>query len=97
MAEFKNLQAKTILELMKRAPAGNAVKLTDPENYKKVGYQEFFSEFPNLDVTKEQRIELENLQEEMGYLRTNQSYREDKLYVYFILKLQEILYEGGKE
>lgn len=90
----KALSAKDILVLMVKAPAGNAIKLTDPEQYEKVPYGKFFSMFPELNVSEKQKVELSDLQEEMGYLTLNQNYREDKLYVYFILRLQEILYGG---
>lgn len=90
------LSAKKILSLMPKAIPYSAIRLTDPEQYEKVPYEDFYSEFNNLDITEDQRKELENLQEEMGYLKLAQSYRESKLYVMFILRLQAILYRGRK-
>lgn len=81
---------------MKKAPPANAIKLTDPNEYDRIEYKEFFSCLSSLDLTSEQKVKFETLQEDMRYLRLNQTYREDKLYVYFILKLQEILYDSNR-
>lgn len=93
--ERKKISAKQILNLMHKAPPSNAVKLTSFDYYYRVPYQEFFAEFPNLDVSPEKRAQLEVLKDEMVHFEMDPdlSYREDKLYVYFILRLQEILYD----
>ena len=93
----KRLSAEQILKLMKLAPPGNAIKLTNPDEYEKVPYDEFFSQFPGLDVTPEEREKLETLQDQMSSFTITPGYREDKLYVYFILSLQSILYKGARQ
>lgn len=91
----RTLTARQVLRSMAKAPPTNAIKLTDPNEYSKIDYEEFFSLFPEMDFGEERNRKLESLQEEMTYLtlKKDYSFREDKLYVYFILRLQEILYE----
>ena len=91
----KTLTAKQILMSMSKAPPSNAIKLTDTNEYYKVDYEEFFSLFPQIDFGEVKNSKLKDLQDEMTYLtlKKDYSFREDKLYIYFILRLQEILYD----
>lgn len=90
---LKRLKAIQIMQAMSRATPSNALKLTDPLEYKKVPYQNFFVEFIKPEF-KDYSRELIKLQETMTHLLTYQDkyyFRTDKLYEYFILRLQAIL------
>ena len=91
----KILTAKQIITLMRRANPANAMKLTDTSEYAKVPYQDFFLAIYSIDdLTYSERSGLIKLQEEMTYLLENQAkfhFHEDKIYVYFILRLQEVM------
>lgn len=91
----RTLTARQILRSMAKAPPSNAIKLTDSNEYSKVEYEEFFSLFPEMDFDKVKNNQLQELQNEMTYLTLKKDYnfRDDKLYIYFILRLQEILYD----
>ena len=91
----KVLSAKQILVAMRRADPANALKLTDPNEYKEVPYSEFFSVMDSLEGLSDLELtELTKLQEEMTYLLNNKDkfhFHENKLYIYFILRLQGVL------
>ena len=90
----KVLSAAQILSVMGKATPANALRLTDPELYKKVDYQEFFSVIPKLGFNSQINKRLSDLQDEIAVLNLNKDnyyFREDKIYIYFILSLQEIL------
>ena len=91
----KILTAKQIITLMRRANPANALKLTDSSEYVKVPYQDFFSTIDSIgDLTANEKEGLARLQEEMTYLIGNQDkfhFHEDKIYIYFILRLQEVM------
>lgn len=91
----RTLTAGQILKSMVKAPPSNALKLTDPNEYTKVEYEEFFSLLPSLDFGEVKNQRFLELQNEMIYLTQKKDYpfRDDKLYIYFILRLQEILYD----
>lgn len=89
----KRLSASYIMEVMSRADPCNALKLTNTEEYQKVDYQDFFVVFSN-EKYKDKFVELNKLQEEMNELLLHQEdyhFRTDKLYEFFILRLQGIL------
>lgn len=92
----KHLSALGIMKNMARAVPANAIKLTDPKEYDKISYQEFFSQFPQLEISSDKKAKLEELQDEMNLFTLAPGGKEDKLYVYFILKLQEILYDTAR-
>lgn len=91
----KLLTASQIIIAMRRANPSNALKLTDSDEYVKVSYQDFFSAIEGIeDLTEKEKQGLYELQEEMTYLLSNESkfyFHEDKIYVYFILRLQEVM------
>ena len=91
----KVLTAAQILALMKRANPCNALKLTNSDEYVKVPYQDFFSAIDSVQgLTPVEKEGLFKLQDEMSYLLPNISkfhFHDDKLYIYFILRLQEVL------
>lgn len=91
----RTLTGRQILRSMVKAPPSNALKLTDSNEYSKVEYEEFFSLFPEMDFGEVKNLQLQELQNEMTYLTLKKDYnfRDDKLYIYFILRLQEILYD----
>ena len=91
----KLLTAGQIITAMRRANPANALKLTDPNEYVKIPYQDFFTAVEGLsDLTDAERSGLYKLQEEMTYLVGNSDkfhFHEDKVYIYFILRLQEVM------
>lgn len=91
----KILTAGQIVTAMRRANPANALKLTDSNEYVKVPYQDFFTAIEGLtDLSSEERSGLAKLQEEMTYLVGNSDkfhFHEDKIYIYFILRLQEVM------
>ena len=91
----KVLTASQIITAMRRANPSNALKLTDLNEYVKVPYSEFFSAVEGIkDLSNEEKKGLSRLQEEMTYLISNSSkfhFHDDKLYIYFILRLQEVM------
>ena len=91
----KVLTAGQIVTAMRRADPANAIKLTNPDEYKKVSYQEFFSAIEIIsDLTDTEKQGLIKLQDEMTYLISNSDkfhFHEDKIYIYFILRLQEVM------
>ena len=91
----KVLTAKQIITAMRRANPANALKLTDPEEYAKVPYSEFFSSAEAVsDLTEIEKKGISSLQDEMTYLLANSDkfhFHEDKIYIYFILRLQEVM------
>ena len=91
----KKLSAEQILVAMRRANPANALKLTDPGEYVELPISEFFSALDKVrDLTVEERVQLTKLEEEMTYLIGNQDkfyFHENKIYIYFILRLQEVL------
>lgn len=89
----KKLSAQFIMEVMSRADPCNALKLTNPEVYSKVKYEDFFVQFSN-EKYKDKKAELDKLQNEMNDLLLHQDsyyFRTDKLYEFFILRLQGVL------
>jgi hypothetical protein len=90
----KKLTASQVLTLMRRANPSNALKLTDPNEYCEIPISEFFSSAENLDLTEVERSKLERLKEEMTIFTNNKDkfyFHENKIYIYFILRLQEVL------
>lgn len=90
----KILTAGQIITAMRRANPANALKLTDSNEYVKVPYQEFFTAVEGIDLSEEERAGLIKLQDEMTYLVSNSDkfhFHEDKIYIYFILRLQEVM------
>jgi hypothetical protein len=90
----KHLSALQVLSSMSKATPANALRLTDPELYSKIKYEDFFSAIPNLKVDDLRKKQLADLQEEINILNLNKDkyhFREDKIYIYFILSLQEVL------
>ena len=89
----KRLSAQFIMEVMSRADPCNALRLTDPEVYSKVNYEDFFVQFSNTKYS-DKKADLDKLQDEMNNLLLHQEdyhFRTDKLYEFFILRLQGIL------
>ena len=91
----KLLSAGQIITAMRRANPANALKLTDPNEYVKVPYSEFFAAYGSIkDLSSSEKEGLHELQEEMTYLISNSDkfyFHEDKIYIYFILRLQEVM------
>ena len=91
----KILTASQIVMAMRRANPANALKLTDPNEYVKVPYHNFFTAVEGLtDLSPEEKSGLAKLQDEMTYLIGNSDkfhFHEDKIYIYFILRLQEVM------
>lgn len=88
--------AKKIIMAMKRANIANALKVALPEWYEKVPYSQFIAVYKTCDLTKEQERRIEILFDEVHQITFKANPREDKVYVMFILKLQEILHDPSR-
>lgn len=85
----KEITAKKILDGAKKAQPFNILKLADPLEYKRVPY----SEFRGAIVGHEKQEELDKLLDIVTMMQQGAEAKYEKIYVYFILSLSEILLE----
>lgn len=87
---LKEITAQKIISGCRRAQPWNAFKLADSAEYERVS----FSDFRTAAVDDPKEAEICELLDMIDVMKLGPNYSYEKTYIYFILSLSSLLYEG---